>query len=92
MGRIMEAMLMIQRRVSTVDVLILENNNIPHLPSRWRRLLATIRGWKIESQEIKTILFVFFKWSKLFQRSKDRKNLKTFDLLNVLVAAKLFVS
>jgi hypothetical protein len=30
----MEAMLMIQRRVSTVDVLILENNNIPHLPSR----------------------------------------------------------
>ena len=34
MGRIMEAMMMIRRRVSTVDVLILENNNIPHLPSR----------------------------------------------------------
>ena len=34
MGRIMEAMQNIRKRVDVVDVLILENNNIPHLPSR----------------------------------------------------------
>jgi hypothetical protein len=45
MGRIMEAMMTIRRRVSTVDVLILENNNIPHLPSRclsYKTFLSTI--------------------------------------------------
>merc|ERR550517_1568641 len=34
MGRILEAMQNIRTRVDMVDVLILENNNIPHLPSR----------------------------------------------------------
>ena len=34
MGRITEAMAMLRRRVTEVDVLILEDNNIPHLPSR----------------------------------------------------------
>ena len=34
MGRITEAMTMLRRRVTEVDVLILEDNNIPHLPSR----------------------------------------------------------
>lgn len=34
MGRITEAMNMLRKRVVEVDVLILEDNNIPHLPSR----------------------------------------------------------
>ena len=34
MGRITEAMINLRKRVDVVDVLILENNNIPHLPSR----------------------------------------------------------
>ena len=34
MGRITEAMIALRKRVDLVDVLILENNNIPHLPSR----------------------------------------------------------
>ena len=34
MGRVMEAMMNIRKKVDVVDVLILENNNIPHLPSR----------------------------------------------------------
>ena len=34
MGRITEAMNNLRKRVDVVDVLILENNNIPHLPSR----------------------------------------------------------
>ena len=34
MGRITEAMSMLRRRVTEVDVLILEDNFIPHLPSR----------------------------------------------------------
>ena len=34
MGRITEAMTQLRRRVTEVDVLILEDNNIPHLPSR----------------------------------------------------------
>jgi hypothetical protein len=34
MGRITEAMINIRKHVDMVDVLILENNNIPHLPSR----------------------------------------------------------
>ena len=34
LGRVMEAMINIRKKVDVVDVLILENNNIPHLPSR----------------------------------------------------------
>ena len=34
MGRITEAMINLRKRVDVVDVLILENNNIPHPPSR----------------------------------------------------------
>ena len=34
MGRITEAMMNIRKRVRSVDVLILEGNSIPHLPSR----------------------------------------------------------
>ncbi len=33
-GRITEAMMNLRKRVGAVDVLILENNHIPHLPSR----------------------------------------------------------
>ena len=34
LGRVSEAMINIRKKVDVVDVLILENNNIPHLPSR----------------------------------------------------------
>jgi len=54
MGRIMEAMMNIRTRVDMVDVLILENNNIPHLPSRAFGSVKVNRLF-IENNRIQTI-------------------------------------
>jgi Leucine-rich repeat (LRR) protein len=54
MGRIMEAMQNIRTRVDVVDVLILENNNIPHLPSRAFGSVKVNRLF-IENNRIQTI-------------------------------------
>ena len=54
MGRIMEAMMNIRKRVDLVDVLILENNNIPHLPSRAFGSVKVNRLF-IENNRIQTI-------------------------------------
>ena len=54
MGRILEAMQNIRTRVDMVDVLILENNNIPHLPSRAFGSVKVNRLF-IENNRIQTI-------------------------------------
>ena len=54
MGRITEAMVQLRRRVTEVDVLILEDNNIPHLPSRAFGSVKINRLF-IENNRIKTI-------------------------------------
>ena len=54
MGRILEAMQNIRTRVDMVDVLILENNNIPHLPSRAFGSIKVNRLF-IENNRIQTI-------------------------------------
>ena len=54
MGRITEAMVQLRRRVTEVDVLILEDNNIAHLPSRAFGSVKINRLF-IENNRIKTI-------------------------------------